>query len=59
MMVMTLVGRLGGLGWFQVLLQTGERLLGAGQIAGLQTTGEVLIIRIGLAVLAKGLAGRG
>ena len=59
MMVMTFVGGVGGLGWFQVFLQAGKSLLGAGQVAGLQTAGQALIIRIGLAVFAKGLAGRG
>jgi len=58
-MVMTFVGGLGGLGWFQILLQTRKSLLGAGQIARLQTAGQALIIGVSLAVLAKRLAGRG
>lgn len=51
MVAMTFVGTL------KVGLQTGERLLRVGKIAGLQGADQVLEIRIRLAVLAKWLGG--
>lgn len=56
------VGGLGGLGWlgrFQVALQAGKGLLGGRKIAGLQIAGQILIIRVCLAVFAKWLTGQG
>ncbi len=58
MMVMALVDSLRGPNGFQVGFQTGKGLLRAGQVAGLQRTGEVLIIRVRLAVLAEWLIRR-
>ncbi len=48
----------GGLRRLQIGLQTAKGLLGAGKIAGLQGTDQVLVVRIRLAVVAKRLAGR-
>lgn len=43
---------------FEIRLQTGESLLRAGQIAGLQIVCQALVIRVRLAVLAERLIGR-
>ena len=59
MMVVAFVGGFGGLGGLKVVLQTGIGLLCVRKIAGLQGAGQVLVIRVGLAVLAKRLGGRG
>jgi len=59
MMVVASVGGFGGLGGFKVVLQTGKGLLRGGEIAGFQSAGQILVIRVRLAVFAKGLAGGG
>lgn len=59
MMVVAFVGGFGGLRGFKIILQTGIGLLGGRKIAGLQSTGQILVILVRLAVLAKRLAGRG
>lgn len=58
MMVVAFVGGFGGLRGFKIILQTGIGLLGGRKIAGLQSTGQILVILVRLAVLAKRLAGR-
>ena len=59
MMVVAFVGGSGGLGGLMVVLQTGIGLLCVRKVAGLQGAGQILVIRVGLAVLAKRLVGRG
>ena len=42
----------------QIGLQAAKGRLGAGKIAGLQGTDQFLVVRVGLAVVAKRLTGR-
>lgn len=48
----------GGGGGLKIVLQAGVRFLGGRKIAGLQGAGQILVVRVRLAVLAEGLAGR-
>jgi hypothetical protein len=62
MVVMTFarcLGRFGGLGRFEIVLQAGEGFLGTGKIAGFQGGGQVLEIIVSLVVRSKWLGGRG
>lgn len=47
----------GGRGSLKIVLQAGVCFLGGRKIAGLQGAGQILVVRVRLAVLAEGLAG--